>query len=160
MKTKAQIVSFHCILRNRVGQIISSSFNQDMLTQPDASGPLLRGLADGLMNLRRGEKRRISLSAKEAYGFYDPNLVMDISRKKLIHGDDLKVGQEILTQDDDQELRTFRVIRVSPGSVTLDGNHPLAGQDLIFDIEATSARDATPAEIAESQGAPPAKTLH
>lgn len=147
---KAQIVSFHCVLRDRVGKIISSTFNNEVLTCVDGPGKLLQALAKGLQNLKKGEKRIISLSAEQAYGFYDPELVIRVSRRGISQGQSLQIGNQIITQANDGELKVFRVIQASVTAVTLDGNHPLAGHDLVFDIEAVDAREATAKEIKET----------
>jgi FKBP-type peptidyl-prolyl cis-trans isomerase SlyD len=162
---KAQVISFNCILRDPLGKVISSSFNHDVLAQPrgtkdretqlaglsaahhfDFHEPL-QGLVEGLQGIKKGERRKIFVTAERAYGFYDPTLVMQVSRKKLPHGESLEIGFQVFTQAKDGECRIFRVTEADGTSVTLDGNHPLAGQDLCFDIETTSTREATPEEI-------------
>src|SRR4051794_34112993 len=110
---KAQIVSFHCVLRDRVGKVISSTFNNEVLTCTDGQGKLLRGLAEGMENLKKGEKRQITLPADQAYGFYDPELVIKVSRKGIVQGDNLQLGNQIITQAKDGELKIFRVIQTS-----------------------------------------------
>ena len=169
---KAHIISFHCTLKDPMGRIISSSFNNDVLTEtlgekaaqqkqraprvPSLSGQStfdepLAGLIEGLQGVKKGEKRSIVVTADRAYGFYDPSLVMEMSRKKLPHGEALEVGYQVFTQSTEGETRIFRVIAVDTHTVTLDGNHPLAGQDLCFDIEATASREATKEEIAQAR---------
>jgi FKBP-type peptidyl-prolyl cis-trans isomerase SlyD len=170
---KARVISFNCVLRDSLGKIISSSFNHDVLTQSQnaASGgeaeasirpktsqfdfhEPLQGLVDGLQGLKEGERRKIFVTAERAYGFYDPELVMRVPRKKFPKGEALEVGFQVMTQSDDGESRVFRVIESDATSVTLDGNHPLAGQDLCFDIEAVAARDATDEELASARPIP------
>jgi FKBP-type peptidyl-prolyl cis-trans isomerase SlyD len=146
---KAQIVSFHCVLKDRIGKIISSTFNHDVITYIQGQNDQLQGLVEGLQNLKKGEKRKISVAAQKAYGFYDPELVVEFARRSLEHGSELTAGQEVTTELNG-ERRTFRVIKASRDSVTLDANHPLAGQDLVFEIETTAARFATAQEIQES----------
>ena len=145
-----QIVSFHCVLKNKLGKVISSTFNQDVITEPlegSAEKDHLRGLVDGLKNLKKGEKRQIMLTASEAYGFYDPSLVIEVSRKSIFQSRNIQIGSEVLAQAPNGENKVFRVIQILGGKLVLDANHPLAGQDLIFDIEATEARDASPEEL-------------
>lgn len=188
---KAQIISFHCTLKDPLGRVISSSFNKDVLTaildtKPSRShGPKavhapaapanpaqstsnsysdfhepLQGLVEGLQGLRKGEKRQIFVAAERAYGYYDPELVLTVSRKKLPHGEALETGFQVVTQADDGEWRVFRVLSADGQYVTLDGNHPLAGQDLFFDVEATSTREATADEIHRARAAAGASQLH
>jgi len=111
---------------------------------------MLRGLAEGLKGLKKGEKRKIFLAATEAYGFYNPLLVRECPREEISNGGQLEVGNEVVMRTDGKR-KTFRVVQATSRSVTLDANHPLAGMDLVFDIEATDARYATSEEIAESQ---------
>lgn len=144
---KPQVISFHCVLKNNLGKVISSTFNRDVLTH--GSGEYLTGLSEGLRNLKAGEKRRIYLPAPQAYGYYDLNLVIEVSRKRISQGNRLKPGDKVAIHIQDKKLRTFRVIQENHRTLTLDGNHPLAGQDLIFDVEGVQIRDATQEEVKE-----------
>jgi FKBP-type peptidyl-prolyl cis-trans isomerase SlyD len=113
---------------------------------------VLGGLAEGLQNLQKGEKRRICLSAERAYGFYDPDKVIARAKDEFPRGEELKAGDHILIFSDSGQKRSYRVVEINGDHVLLDGNHPLAGQDLIFEIETVDARDATLEEIRESSG--------
>jgi FKBP-type peptidyl-prolyl cis-trans isomerase SlyD len=144
---KAQIVSFNCVLKNKLGKVISSTFNHDVITQAGSGNNVLKGLADGMQDLKKGEKRLISLSAEKAYGFYDPGKVIVCPRDELSRGQYLRQGDQVVMRKDNGEQSSLRVVEILEDSVTLDGNHPLAGQDLVFEIEATQARDATAEEI-------------
>jgi len=146
----AQIVSFHCVVKDKMGRVISSTYNQDVLTYDENQKDLLVGLVKGLQNLKKGEKRRIAVSAKEAYGFYDPQQVVHCSRSSLTRNDRVRLGDKIMLAADDGARQMYRVTEILGDDVTLDGNHPLAGQDLVFEIEATAARAATPEEISGS----------
>ena len=128
-----QVISFNCVLSNRAGRLISTTFNRDVLTAQQGQKVILQGLTDGLKNLKKGEKRRISLSASEAYGLYDPQKVIIYPRRKL--QPDLQIGSSVVLTFKNQQSSTYRVIELGGEEVTLDGNHPLAGQDLIFEIE-------------------------
>ena len=136
---RVQVVSFNCVLKNRLGQFISSSFNQDVVTtQIDASNSMLPGLVKALEVLQKGDCREINLTAGEAYGFYDPKLVFSLDRSKFPKKK-LKVGDLIHVAADDGALMPCRVLSHSSNLVTLDGNHPLAGQDLVFNVEMVSS---------------------
>lgn len=116
------------------------------------------GLSKGLQNLKKGEKRNISLSAAEAYGFYDPNKVILYPMKKLPK--DIRVGQTVTIVGKSGSSRTYTVIQFHSDFVSLDGNHPLAGQDLIFEIEALDVRDATIEEISSASNGISTQLLH
>lgn len=138
---RVQIVSFHCVLKNKLGQFISSSFIQDVATSsPTAETPLLPGFVEALKSLKKGDKKEIILTADQAYGFYDPELVVKVPRSRLSRGKFLKPGDAVKGKlHPNQSLRAFRVAECSSTSVSLDGNHPLAGQDLVFHVEVTSS---------------------
>ena len=143
---RVQIVSFHCVLKNELGEFISSSFNHDVVTTPSSSPhdaeEVLPGFIAGLHGLKEGERKKISVKAKEAYGFYDETLLMKVSRSEISHGRRLKKGdlvRAILGKS--RDLKNYRVMEANPLELLLDGNHPLAGQDLVFDVEVTSLRE-------------------
>lgn len=157
---RAQIVSFKCLLKNVTGQLISSSFNRDVLTSPSGEGVPLKGLAHALHDLKKGERRSIHLKAQEAYGFYDPNKVILFPLNKIPDFKNVRPGQTVSILSKKGIVRTYRVLQIHGNIVSLDENHPLAGQDLIFEIEATEARDATVEEIAEVQGLVSKQWIH
>lgn len=154
-----QIISFNCDLKTKTGRLISSTFNRDVINAVQPGEPaLLEGLARGLQDLKKGERRSISLHAQEAYGFYDPKKIVLLPRKKMPR--EVRIGQSVSILDRKGQARSYRVLQFHDELVSLDGNHPLAGQDLVFEIEAIDARDATPVEIAESVNLISKQLLH
>ncbi|MFS4457739.1 FKBP-type peptidyl-prolyl cis-trans isomerase [Bdellovibrio sp. HCB2-146] len=155
-----QVVSFHCVLKNKLGKVISSTFNKDVLTSAPTPQEQLQALSKGLQNLTKGEKRKIVLSAGEAYGFYDVSKVLELSGHDLRGAEKLKVGEKVFYSVQGEKAQLYRVSRIYGDQITLDGNHPLAGQDLVFEIEATEVRDATDDEIREAQEVSSGDLLH
>jgi FKBP-type peptidyl-prolyl cis-trans isomerase SlyD len=156
----AQIVSFNCTLKNKYGTFISSSINRNVLTSLPGGSGLLGGLASGLQDLKTGEKRSIALSAEHAYGFYDPAKVILFPLKRVPDAAHLRPGQSITIVGKSGEARVYKVMQVFGETVSLDGNHPLAGQDLVFEIETLDVRDATAEEIFDAQNLVAAQLLH
>lgn len=144
-----QVVSFHCVLKNKFGKVLSSTFNQNVLTHGPGNQFALNALSDALQNLRKGERRKVHVAAEDAYGYYDPNLVLIRPLDSIVMSEPVRVGERILYKWNGED-RYFRVTALTDDFVTLDGNHPLAGQDLVFEIEAMDARAATAEEIAEA----------
>ena len=153
-----QVISFHCVLKNKLGTLISSTFNRDVITSLDGSRVILQGLANGLQQVTKGEKRKIALTAEQAYGLYEPKNVILFPKKKLPRT--VRVGEFVSVLLKNGETRSYRVDQIHGDLVSLDGNHPLAGQDLIFEIETLEARDATPEEIEQSINFVSTQTLH
>ena len=144
-----QVVSFHCVLKNNLGQVISSTFNQNVLTDGPRDEETLIALVEALKDLEKGEKRKISLRADQAYGFYNPKLVLTCALEDLTPTKTpMKLGERVIYVKNGKRT-SYRVIGLSEDSVTLDANHPLAGQDLVFEIHTTEAREATREELGD-----------
>ena len=146
------------MLKNKIGQFISQTCNREVLTSTHDEAAMLLGLSKGLQNLTKGEKRNISLSAEEAYGFHDPKKIILYPQKKLPMS--IRTGDPVSIVGKSGTLRSYRVIQLHDGMVSLDGNHPLAGQDLIFEIEALEVRDATRNEIDQALNMISKQLLH
>lgn len=154
-----QVISFNCLLKNKAGKFISSTFNREVLTlvEADQAG-MLKGLALGLQNLKKGEKRSISISAEQAYGLYDPKKIILFPKKRLPKT--IRIGETITIISKTNVERNYTVLQLHDDLVSLDGNHPLAGQDLVFEIEAIDAREATAKEINDSANVVSTQLLH
>ncbi|WP_409478534.1 peptidylprolyl isomerase [Pseudobdellovibrio sp. HCB154] len=153
-----QIISFNCLLKNRAGKLISATYNRDVLNAIDADDAQLIALAQGLQNIKKGEKRKISISAEQAYGFYDPKKIILYPTRKLPK--DIRLGQSIKILTKSGIIKNYVVSQFHNDLTSLDGNHPLAGQDLVFEIEALDVRDATDEEIENSNNSVSKQILH
>lgn len=146
-----QAISFHCVLKNKQGRIISTTFNKNVLTHSQSEQDSLRPLGEALKDIQKGEKREVCLSADQAYGFYNPSLVLVRSLEQLSLTEPVKIGDRVVYVTEGQR-HACCVTELSGDSITLDANHPLAGQDLVFEIEALEVREATAEEIGEPEG--------
>jgi FKBP-type peptidyl-prolyl cis-trans isomerase SlyD len=153
-----QVISFNCLLKSKAGQVISSTFNRDVLTSAEGQTTVLNGLARGLQNLTKGERRTICLNAEEAYGLYEPKKIILFPRSRLAKN--IKVGEFITVVAKNGYQHVYKVVQLHKDMVSLDGNHPLAGQDLVFEIETLAARDATQDEIVASSNVFSSQILH
>jgi FKBP-type peptidyl-prolyl cis-trans isomerase SlyD len=158
---KAQIVSFHCVLKNALGQVISTSYNRDVITQLPNGAPMeVPGLSLGLKEVKPGERRKIAVNAKEAYGMYDPALTREASRKSLLSTEPPAVGDRVHMATSFGDFRLYRITKILGDLIYLDANHPLAGQDLVFEVQVVDARDATEEEIQEASAPAVHSYLH
>lgn len=144
-----QVVSYRCQLKNRMGRMISSTVVRNALLDPDNKKLPLSALSEGLRNLKTGEVREVFLRAHDAYGLYDPKLVITRPRDQDEFKSPLRLDENVIVLKDGKPVQ-MRVIEFSSESVTLDGNHPLAGQDLVFEIQTIEAREATADELNEA----------
>lgn len=153
-----QIISFNCVLKNRVGHLISTTYSRNVLTTTnDKNAPLL-GLSEGLQNIKSGEKRSITLKAEQAYGYYDPKKIILYPRKRL--PSNLVIGETVTIVGKSGTHRSYNVVQFLGDMISLDGNHPLAGQDLVFEIEVLAARVATKEELDDAEDFRPNQFLN
>lgn len=157
---KAQVVSFHCVLKNALGTVINTSFSRDVITHADGVAAAIPGLPAGMANVKPGERRSVAVKAQEAFGVYDPALTRQVPSHRLGRRSSVTVGDQVRVSDDEGNLRAYRVTGIFADTVFLDANHPLAGQDLVFDLHILEARDASPEELLESSAPANEMRLH
>ena len=90
---------------------------------------------EALIGMAPGEKKTLTVLAADACGDYDDELIFKIEREKFFGEDVPAIGDDLELTGEDEETTIVTVIAVEGNEVTLDANHPLAGEDLVFDIE-------------------------
>jgi FKBP-type peptidyl-prolyl cis-trans isomerase SlyD len=141
-----RVVSFHYTLRDPSGRVLDSSAGGEPVTYLEGAGQIIDGLDEQLRATAAGEKARVTVSAKKAYGERDPGQVQRVKRGLLPVQGELKVGDQFQTGED-RFSPVVTVQAIEGEDVLLDGNHPLAGVDLTFDVEITAVRQPTPSEL-------------
>jgi FKBP-type peptidyl-prolyl cis-trans isomerase SlyD len=142
---KQRVISFHYTLTDKSGKVLDSSVGHEALSYMEGSGQIIPGLEKQLTGLKKGDKKKVSVPALEAYGLWDDKKIITVSRDEL-PTKDVKVGDRF-SGGEDAHAPVFVVTQLTKDNVTLDGNHPLAGVDLTFDVELTEVRDATSEEL-------------
>jgi FKBP-type peptidyl-prolyl cis-trans isomerase SlyD len=142
-----QVVSIHYTLKNDAGEVLDRSQADAPLTYLHGHGNLIPGLERELAGKSSGDKLKVRIVPAEAYGEYDEALVQRVPRRALKGIRDVRVGLQLQAQTA-QGARVVTVTQLAGDLVTLDGNHPLAGQHLNFDVEVGAVRDATAEELA------------
>lgn len=99
------------------------------------TGEIIPGFEKAVIGMKAGEEKTVTIPANEAYGPHDDNQVMEISRDQLAAGTVPKVGQVLQSKRDDGGVVTAIITKITDTTITIDGNHPLAGKDLTFEIE-------------------------
>lgn len=117
------------------GRVFGSSKEQSPLELTLGDGKLIPALEDALTEMEPGEERTVTIPAERAYGEHQPELVLAVDRTEFPDHIEPTVGQQLQMQQDDGQVAVVRVAEVSDEQVTLDVNHPLAGEDLIIDLE-------------------------
>ncbi|MDB5969514.1 MAG: peptidylprolyl isomerase [Hydrocarboniphaga sp.] len=139
-------VSFHYTLKNDAGEVLDSSEGSTPLAYLHGQGNIVPGLESALAGKSAGDKLSVKVSAAEGYGERDARLVQDVPRRAFQGIKDIKPGMSF-TADGPQGPSRVTVTRVAGDMVTVDGNHPLAGENLNFDVEITDVREASAEEL-------------
>lgn len=120
------------------GTEFDSSNGRDPLEFTVGSGQIIPGLDQAIVGMAVGDKKMVNVAADEAYGQPHPNARQDVPRSEIPDDIPLDVGVQLQMQAPDGQAIPVRVVAVTEETVTLDANHPLAGQDLTFAVELVS----------------------
>ena len=140
-------VSIHYTLTNDAGETLDSSIGGDALVYLHGKGNIIPGLEKALTGKSAGDKLNVAVAPKDAYGEYNQEMVQVIPRKMFEGIDSVEVGMQFHA-DVSSGPGIVTVIKVEGDDITIDGNHPLAGEALNFDVEITDVRAATEDELA------------
>jgi FKBP-type peptidyl-prolyl cis-trans isomerase SlyD len=141
------VVLIHYTLTDDAGKTIDSSAGGEPLAYLHGNGNLIPGLERALEGKSVGDSISVKLSPAEGYGEYDESLVQRIPRRALRGIDNVYVGMQLHAQSP-EGVRAVTVTQVAGDMVTIDGNHPLAGQNLNFEVTIEGVRPATEEELA------------
>ncbi len=141
------VVSFDYTLKNDDGQILDSSEERDPLTFIHGTGAIIPGLEQALDGRKEGESFSLSLKPDQAYGEYNENLIFEVPKTQFQDTTSIAVGTQVQAQMQDGSKQVLMIKEVGDENVTLDANHPLAGENLHFDIEVKEVREASSEEL-------------
>jgi FKBP-type peptidyl-prolyl cis-trans isomerase SlyD len=137
------VVTIHYTLKDDSGEVIDSSAGGEPLAYLHGHGNIVPGLEHELAGKNAGDRLQVHVPAAQGYGEYDRALVQKVPRRALKGVANLRVGLRLQAGH-----QAVTVTHIAGDMVTLDGNHPLAGQNLNFDVEITAVRPATEEELA------------
>ncbi|MFI3196763.1 MAG: peptidylprolyl isomerase [Methylococcaceae bacterium] len=138
-------VSIHYTLTNDEGEVLDSSIGDEALVFLQGSGNIISGLEKAMVGKVAGEKFNVRIAAEEAYGELMEDMIQVISRDMFEGVDDIEVGMQFHA-DVSFGTGVVTVVSIDEENVTIDGNHPLAGVALTFDVEVIDVRAATEEE--------------
>lgn len=141
-----RVLAFNYVLTGPDGNVLDASESGQPLPFLEGAGQILPKLEEEIKDLKEGEKKTVKLTAAEAYGEMKENMFMDVPKEELAHLPQLEVGSH-LRLELSGGAHIVRVSKITDTHVTLDGNHPLAGQALEFAIEMVLIREATTEEV-------------
>jgi FKBP-type peptidyl-prolyl cis-trans isomerase SlyD len=145
MIENGKVVSLSYQLKNAQGEEIDSANSADPFTYLHGASQIIPGLENALKGLKVGDVKDVQIAAADAYGEVVQELKITVNRSSFPPNADLKPGAQFTANVQGQSL-PFRVESVNGDQIVIDGNHPLAGEDLSFHVEVLGVRDATETE--------------
>ncbi len=129
------LVSVHYTGKLNNGEVFDSSKDRDPLEFTLGKEELLAGFEDGVVGMKPGESKSVTLEPENAFGDRQEDLLLKMPKKEFPQNITPSVGLQLKLSNASGSDMTVVVTEVGEDSVTLDGNHPLSGQTVVFDIE-------------------------
>ncbi|MCX7041157.1 MAG: peptidylprolyl isomerase [Gammaproteobacteria bacterium] len=140
------VATFHYTLTDAAGKVIDSSDGRAPLSYLHGAGNIVPGLEKEMSGKQQGDVFNVVVAPEEGYGMPNPMMIQVVPREAFQGVDTLEVGMEFQAQTP-QGPMSVAIAKIDGDEVTVDGNHPLAGQTLHFAIEVTEVRDASLEEL-------------
>ncbi len=139
---KGDTAKVHYTGRLESGEVFDSSRDGDPLEFEVGSGQVIAGFDEGIEGMTVGDQKTIEIEPTEAYGQRVDALIQSIGREGIKLDREPEVGMRLGLQLPDGNEIPVTITEVTPDSITIDANHPLAGQKLIFDVELVDVKQA------------------
>lgn len=144
--TSGSVVVFDYTLTDDDKDIIDSSKGSEPLAYIQGEGQIVPGLEKAMEGKKAGDSFKVSISPEEGYGVHDPENISVVPADQIEGGEELEEGMQLHTEGEFGE-QTVIITKIVGNEVTIDGNHPLAGLTLHFDITIRDVRPATKEEL-------------
>jgi len=132
---QGNVISVHYLGTLSDGEVFDTSHGRDPLQFEVGAGQMIAGFDAAVVDMTMGEKKTVTIEAKDAYGERRDDMMLPLPRTQLPEGMEVEVGQEFqLSQEDGQQMPAL-VAGLTEEEIIFDLNHPLAGKALTFDIE-------------------------
>ncbi|HEY6505320.1 MAG TPA: peptidylprolyl isomerase [Chitinophagaceae bacterium] len=132
---KGDKVKVHYHGRLTSGETFDKSEGREPLEFEVGSGMVIKGFDDGVTGMAIGEKKTINIPFDEAYGPKNPDMLIEMPKERFPKDMDIEVGMPLGMSDGQGQQFQVVITEIKETIVMLDANHPLAGQDLVFDLE-------------------------
>lgn len=135
-------VHYHGRLTN--GETFDKSEGREPLEFEVGSGMVIKGFDEGVTGMAVGEKKTINIPAAEAYGEKNADMVIHMPKDRFPKDMEIEVGMPLAMSDNNGHQHQVVIVDIKEDEVVLDANHPLAGEELIFDLELVEIIGAKP----------------
>lgn len=143
---KNAVVAIDYTLTDGDGQVLDTSEGRGPLAYLHGAGNIIPGLEKALEGKDEGEKVNVSVPPEEGYGQRDESLIQAVPKKMFAETAEPEPGMQFQAQGPDG-ARVLTILKVEDEQVTVDANHPLAGQELNFDVAVVNVREASEEEL-------------
>ncbi len=144
--TENPVVSIHYTLTNKAGEQLDSSIGAEPLSYLHGAGNIIPGLEKALSESSVGDKLTVTIEPADAYGERNEDQIQSVPKSMFQGIDKIEVGMQFQA-DSSHGPAIVTITKVEGDNVTIDGNHPLAGEQLTFEVEVMEIRPATETEI-------------
>ncbi|ACK65420.1 peptidylprolyl isomerase FKBP-type [Rippkaea orientalis PCC 8801] len=117
------------------GTIFDSSIDREPLQFSLGEGDVIPGFEEAVTGMSPGDTKTVTIPCNQAYGPYHEEMVIVVDQQQIPAELGIEVGQQLQIRQGEDEIIPVIITDISDSKVTLDANHPLAGQDLTFEIE-------------------------
>ncbi|SEA52780.1 FKBP-type peptidyl-prolyl cis-trans isomerase 2 [Flavobacterium gillisiae] len=128
-------VKVHYVGKLSDGQVFDTSEGKEPLEFTLGQGKLIPGFEKGLIDMKLNEKKTITISQEDAYGEARQDLIQEVDKSQLPEDITPEVGMGLVSKSSDGNEMNLLIVKVKEATIVIDGNHPLAGKELIFDLE-------------------------
>ncbi len=142
-----KVVDLKYTLSNNEGEVLDQSDASDPFSYLHGSQQIVPGLENALEGLKIGDKKKVTVQPDQGYGHLDPQLKLVVNRTQFPDGAHLEEGMAFRANSPEGDDLVFRVESIQGDQIHVNGNHPLAGEVLNFDVEVLGVRDATEEEV-------------
>jgi FKBP-type peptidyl-prolyl cis-trans isomerase SlyD len=145
--TKDKVVGFDYQLTDDEGQVLDSSQEGQPLFYLHGYEGIIPGLHAAMEGKSAGDEFKVRIPPEDAYGQRNEGLQQNVAASQFDQVEDLQIGMQFRVATEDGQQIVLRIVEIGEETVTVDGNHPLAGVPLNFEIAVREVREATPEEI-------------
>lgn len=142
-----KVITLNYTLKNDAGEIIDQSQDGSFCYLHGANN-IIPAMEQALEGRSKDDSLELNLAAAEGYGEYNPELTQVVERAMFEPGTEIEVGMQFQAQSADGHMIAITVTEVEGDKITIDGNHPLAGINLSYELNVVDVREATEEEIA------------
>jgi FKBP-type peptidyl-prolyl cis-trans isomerase SlyD len=147
---KDNVVTIDYELKDEAGNLLQKTGEDQQFSYLHGHGKIIQGLENVLEGKAEGDEVSVDLKPDQAYGQRNDDLIVQVSKEQFPEGQEIKPGTQVQAQTGSGP-HVFTVIEVKEQDVTLDGNHPLAGIGLHFNVNVREVREATEEEKTKNQ---------